>query len=59
MELINLLKSGKAYDSRGLLVALRIDPGDVEATQLVANQLEALQRYGLVKESSHGWRWMK
>jgi hypothetical protein len=60
LNLIQLLKSSKkVLDSKTLLVSLKIDPGDLAATRLVRNQLEALQRYGLAKENSYGWTWIK
>lgn len=60
LNLIQLLKSSKkAMDSKTLLTSLKIDPGDLAATRLVRNQLEALQRYGLAKENSSGWMWIK
>jgi len=60
LNLIQLLKSSKkVLDSKTLLVSLKIDPSDLAATRLVRNQLEALQRYGLAKENSSGWMWIK
>lgn len=60
LNLIQLLKSSKkVLDSKTLLTSLKIDPGDLAATRLVRNQLEALQRYGLAKENSCGWMWIK
>jgi len=60
LNLIQLLKSSKkVLDSKTLLVSLKIDPQDLAATRLVRNQLEALQRYGLAKENSSGWKWIK
>ena len=60
LNLIQLLKSSKkTLDSKALLASLKIDPSDLAATRLVRNQLEALQRYGLAKENSCGWTWIK
>lgn len=60
LNLIQLLKSSKkTLDSKALLASLKIDPQDMAATRLVRNQLEALQRYGLAKQDSSGWKWMK
>jgi hypothetical protein len=60
LELIQILKSSRnPMDSGALLAALRIDPGDMEAVRLVRNQLAALDRYNLVTDTSHGWRWKK
>jgi hypothetical protein len=38
---------------------LGIDSRDAEAVKLVSNQLKGLMRYGLVEETSLGWRWIK
>jgi len=57
-ELIALLKQGKAFDGNVILRKLGIDPRDSEAVKLVSNQLETLSRFGLVKETSAGWRWI-
>jgi len=60
LNLIHLLKSSKkVLDSKALLASLKIDPGDLATTRLVRNQLESLQRYGLAKENSSGWMWIK
>ena len=60
LNLINLLKSSKkVLDSKTLLASLKIDPSDLATTRLVRNQLESLQRYGLAKENSSGWMWIK
>ena len=57
-ELIEILKRGKPIDSYRLLRALGIDPRDYESVKLVNNQLEALSRFGLVRESDRGWEWI-
>ena len=57
-ELIVLLKQGKAFDGNAILRKLGIDPRDSEAVKLVSNQLETLSRFGLVRETSAGWRWI-
>jgi hypothetical protein len=60
LDLIQILKSAKrTLDSRTILDSLKINPVDLAATRLVRNQLEALQRYGLAKENSCGWTWIK
>jgi hypothetical protein len=57
-RLVDLLRQGKTVDSYRLLEAMGIDPGDSEAVKLVGNQLEELRRFGLVKETSNGFRWV-
>jgi hypothetical protein len=57
LDLLQLLKAGKTLDSHGILAGLGIDANDKEAARLVWNQLESLQKYGLVHETRFGWRW--
>jgi hypothetical protein len=58
-ELIKILQRGKVLEGYAILKELGVDPGETEAVKLVNNQLESLQRFGLVKETAHGWRWIK
>jgi hypothetical protein len=58
-ELINILKRGKALEGYTILKELGIDPGETEAVKLLNNQLESLQRFGLVRETAQGWMWIK
>ena len=58
-ELINILQRGKALEGYAILKELGINPAETEAVKLVNNQLESLQRFGLVKETTQGWRWIK
>lgn len=59
-ELIKLLKaSKKTFNSSDILEALEIDPRDIQSAKLVRNQLESLERFGLIAENSYGWRWIK
>jgi hypothetical protein len=57
-ELVTLLRHGRAFTGNEILESLHIDPGDSAIVQLVYNQLEGLSRYGLVKETTNGWRWI-
>ena len=58
-ELIKILQRGKVLEGYAILKELGVDPGETEAVKLVNNQLESLQRFGLVKETAQGWRWIK
>jgi hypothetical protein len=58
-ELIKILQRGKALEGYAILKELGVDPGETEAVKLVNNQLESLQRFGLVKETASGWKWIK
>ncbi|MRR13901.1 hypothetical protein EG833_00395 [archaeon] len=58
-ELIKILQRGKALDGYSILEELGVDPGETEAVKLVYNQLESLQRFGLVTETAQGWKWIK
>ena len=59
IELIKILRHGKAIEGYAILKELSIDPRDTEAVKLVNNQLESLRRFGLVEEDADGWRWIK
>lgn len=56
--LVAMLKKGKVLDSVEILDNLGIDPRDGQAVKLVSNQLEELRRFGLVRETHNGWRWV-
>jgi hypothetical protein len=58
-ELIKILQCCKALEGYVILKELGIDPSETDAVKLVNNQLESLQRFGLVKETAQGWRWVK
>jgi hypothetical protein len=59
VKLVKALKRGKTLSDRDIFSELGIEPRDTEATKLVLNQLKGLIRYGLVEETSFGWRWIK
>ena len=56
--LVDMLKRGKILDSQEIFGSLGIDPRDSQAVKLVSNQLEELKRFGLIRESPRGWRWL-
>jgi hypothetical protein len=56
--LVSMLKKGKVLDSVEILDNLGIDPRDGQTVKLVSNQLEELRRFGLVRETHNGWRWV-
>jgi vacuolar-type H+-ATPase subunit I/STV1 len=58
-ELIKILQRGKALEGYAILKELGVDPSETEVVKLVNNQLESLQRFGLVQETAQGWRWIK
>ena len=58
-ELIKILRHGKPIDGYTILKELGIGPSETEAVKLVNNQLESLQRFGLVEETANGWMWIK
>lgn len=57
-ELIALLKRGRPITGNEILESLKIDPKDSGLVQLIYNQLEGLNRYGLAEETTSGWRWI-
>ena len=56
-DLLAILKRGITVDSYKLLEELGIDPSDTEAVKAISNQLEDLERYGLVTSTQRGWRY--
>jgi len=58
VELVKNLKRGHTLPGHEILRELNIDPRDSEAVKLVQNQLQTLQKYGLVKETQRGWQWL-
>jgi hypothetical protein len=58
-KLVVALRRGRIMGEREIYSELGIDPRDVEAVKLVSNQLKGLMRYGLIEETSRGWRWIK
>jgi hypothetical protein len=58
-KLVVALRRGRTMGEREIYSELGIDPRDSEAVKLVSNQLKGLMRYGLIEETSRGWRWVK
>ena len=56
-DLLEILKRGITVDSYKLLEELGIDPTDTEVVKAISNQLEDLERYGLVTSTQRGWRY--
>ena len=57
-ELVLLVRKGHTLSGHEILRELDIDPRDSEAVKLVQNQLQTLQKYGLLKETERGWKWL-
>jgi len=55
--IIDILKRGATVDSYKLLEELGIDLKDTDLVSAVSTQLEELESYGLVTNTSRGWRW--
>jgi hypothetical protein len=58
-KLVIALRRGRTMSDRDIYSELGMDPRDSEAAKLVSNRLKGLMRYGLVEETSLGWRWIK
>jgi len=57
-DLIQILKESKGPVShKDILRLVKVDPSDIDLVKGVANQLEALSMYGMVRYSSKGWVW--
>lgn len=57
-QIINILKRGVTVDSYKLLEELGIDPKNSGLVSAVSKQLEEMEAYGLVTNTSRGWRWI-
>jgi hypothetical protein len=57
-QILQILKRGVTVDSYGLLEELGIDPKDSDLINAVSRQLEDLEGYGLITNTSRGWRWV-
>ncbi|MHB8117871.1 MAG: hypothetical protein ACYDHX_03965 [Methanothrix sp.] len=57
-SLVAMLKKGRVLDSQEILAGLDIDPKDSRAVKLVSTQLDELRRFGLIRETTNGWRWV-
>jgi predicted DNA-binding protein len=57
-QIIKILKRGATVDSYKLLEELGIDPKDPDLVSAVSKQLEDLEAYGLVANTSRGGRWI-
>ncbi|MGD0952875.1 MAG: hypothetical protein ABR985_10885 [Methanotrichaceae archaeon] len=58
-KLVVALRRGRTMSERDIYSELGIDPHDSEAVKLVSNQIKGLLRYGLIEETTLGWRWIK
>ncbi|MEM2522802.1 MAG: hypothetical protein QXW82_06605 [Candidatus Bathyarchaeia archaeon] len=57
-ELIDLLKNRVIVSGEEILAYLGISPTEHEVVRAVTRQLENLERWGLVKSSARGWKWI-
>jgi hypothetical protein len=59
-ELISILKaSSRAIPGQEVLARLRVNPLDTDKVIIISKQLEILQHYGLIQETSLGWKWQR
>ena len=56
-KLVRLLKRGGTHSNDEILEHLGISPEDVDLVKAVNQQLELLERYGLIEYTGRGWRW--
>jgi hypothetical protein len=57
-QILQILKRGVTVDSYRLLEELGIDPKDSDLVNAISRQLEDLEGYGLITNTSRGWRWV-
>lgn len=58
-DLVEILREGQLLSSGEILSRLRIRPSETDAVKALSKQLENLERYGLVKSSPKGWKWVE
>ena len=56
-KLIDLLKEPGAHDTDTILKRLGVKPTDTTSMKAISLQLENLENYGLVRNTSKGWTW--
>lgn len=57
-ELIEILQNSDRITGDELIRRLDIDPSETDLMQAVDRQLQQLEKYGLVDNTSKGWRWV-
>jgi hypothetical protein len=57
-QILQILKRGVTVDSYSLLEELGINPKDSDLVNAVSRQLEDLEGYGFITNTSRGWRWV-
>ena len=58
LQIVEALKARGHVGSYQILELLGIAPGESEAIKAVSKQLEEMEAYGLVTNTSRGWRWI-
>jgi hypothetical protein len=56
--LITVLREGRVVSSQEILSRLGISISEREAVTAIGKQLENLEKYGLVRSSPKGWKWV-
>ncbi|MFH2112421.1 MAG: hypothetical protein ABIJ47_14325 [Candidatus Bathyarchaeota archaeon] len=56
-RIVQILKETGPHTSDSLLLRLGVGPDDMAAVKAVSAQLEVLQVFGLVRQTSRGWTW--
>ena len=58
-KLIDILREPGPHDSDAILSRLGINIREKESVKAISQQLENLERYGLVRSTSKGWTWQE
>lgn len=58
-DLINLFKERKEVRKDELLELLEVNPMNGEVVKGINKQIENLEKYGLIKDTGRGWKWME
>lgn len=56
-QLMALLREPGAHNTDSILKRLRVKPTDTEVIKAISIQLENLEAYGLLRNTSKGWIW--
>ena len=56
-QLITLLREPGTHNTDTILQRLRVKPTDTEVVKAISIQLENLEAYGLLRNTSKGWVW--
>ena len=57
-DLVDLLQDGRVWRSAEIMTSLNIDSKNIDALNVLAGQLHALQDLKMIEETAKGWKWI-